>query len=73
MLFGVPDVAGVLALFRAARKGPFTLGAYEFFSQRCLDRVLSHRTLRPPFGGPSPYYVLVEVEDAAWLSVLHGR
>lgn len=62
MLFGVRDVAGVLRLFREARQGPFTISAYEFFSQRCLDRVVSHRKLRPPLSTPSEYYVLLEVE-----------
>ncbi len=62
MLFGVRDVAGVLRLFREARSGPFTISAYEFFSQRCLDRVVAHRNLRPPFPEPSDYYVLLEVE-----------
>jgi FAD/FMN-containing dehydrogenase len=65
MLFGVNDVAAVLALFREARKGPFAIGAYEFFSQRCLDRVMTHRKLRPPLGTPCAYYVLLEVEDIA--------
>ena len=65
MLFGVNDVAAVLALFREARKGPFAIGAYEFFSQRCLDRVMAHRKLRPPLGTPCNYYVLLEVEDVA--------
>jgi len=65
MLFGVNDVAAVLALFREARKGPFAIGAYEFFSQRCLDRVTTHRKLRPPLGTPCAYYVLLEVEDLA--------
>jgi FAD/FMN-containing dehydrogenase len=62
MLLGVEDVAAVLALFREARQAPFTLSAYEFFSQRCLDRLLSHRKLRPPIAEPCPYYVLVEAE-----------
>lgn len=62
MLFGVPDVAGVLRLFREARSAPITIAAYEFFSQRCLDRVAAHRKLRPPLSAPSEYYVLVEVE-----------
>ncbi len=62
MLLGVSDVASVLGLFREARTAPFTLSAYEFFSQRCLDRVLSHRKLRPPIAEPCPYYVLVEAE-----------
>jgi FAD/FMN-containing dehydrogenase len=62
MLFGVRDVASVLRLFREARSGPFTISAYEFFSQPCLDRVVTHRKLRPPLSEPSSYYVLLEVE-----------
>jgi len=65
MLFGLQDVASVLQLFREARTGPFTIAAYEFFSQRCLDRVKRHRNLRPPFAEPSNYYVVLEVEGAA--------
>ncbi|CAN5845632.1 FAD-binding oxidoreductase [soil metagenome] len=65
MLLGVTDVAAVLALFREARSGPFTLSAYEFFSQRCLDRLLAHRKLRPPLDEPCPYYVLIEAEAPA--------
>jgi FAD/FMN-containing dehydrogenase len=62
MLFAVSDVEGVLALFRDARAAPFVIAAYEFFSDRCLDRVIGHRKLRPPFAARSPYYVLLEVE-----------
>ncbi|HVJ90178.1 MAG TPA: FAD-binding oxidoreductase, partial [Labilithrix sp.] len=56
MLFGVRDVASVLRLFREARQGPFTISAYEFFSQRCLDRVTTHRKLRSPLSSPAEYY-----------------
>ena len=62
MLLGVADVAAVLSLFREARGAPFTVSAYEFFSQRCLDRLVAHRKLRPPIAEPCPYYVLVEAE-----------
>jgi FAD/FMN-containing dehydrogenase len=62
MLLGVADVASVLALFREARRGAFTLSAYELFSQRCLNRLLSHRKLTPPTTEPCEYYVLVEAE-----------
>ena len=62
MLLGVADVAAVLALFREARSAPFTLSAYEFFSQRCLDRLVAHRKLRPPITEPCNYYVLIEAE-----------
>lgn len=62
MLLGVRDVAAVLGLFREARRGPFVLEAYEFLSQRCLDRVQKHRGLRPPLGSSCPYDVLLEVQ-----------
>jgi FAD/FMN-containing dehydrogenase len=53
--------AAVLELFRAARRGPFTLMAYEFFTAACSARA------PPPAAAPAarprgPYYVLVEAE-----------
>jgi FAD/FMN-containing dehydrogenase len=76
LLFAVEDVAGVLRLFRATRRAPFALAAYEFFTDRCLARVLRHRKVRTPFEAPHRCYVLVELEDAdddaleAWVSSL---
>lgn len=63
-LFAVDDLAGVLKLFRAARQAPFTLMAYEFFTDRCLARVSKHRGLRAPFEAPASHYVLIEAEQA---------
>jgi FAD/FMN-containing dehydrogenase len=79
LLFGVDDLAGVVRLFRETRTSPFTLSAYEMFTQACLDRVLSHRSLRPPLDEPASHYVLVELEDAgeealeAWVQSLFER
>lgn len=79
MLFAVPDLAGVLALFREARMGPFTVMAYEFFTERCLARVKRHRNVRNPLSAASDYYVLLEVEAAApealegWVASLFER
>jgi len=61
LLFAVKDLAGVLSLFRAARRGPFVISAYEFFTDVCLARLERHRTIRPPFGERAPCYVLLEV------------
>ncbi len=61
-LFGVKDLAAVLALFREARRAPFTISAYEFFTDKCLARVMRHRALRPPLAQPASHYVLLEVE-----------
>ncbi len=79
LLFAVPDLPGVLRLFRETRAAPLTLAAYEMFTAECLARVVKHRKLRPPLESPSPYYVLVELEDAsrdkidAWASSLFER
>jgi FAD/FMN-containing dehydrogenase len=80
LLLAVPDLAGVLKLFRDARSdGPFTIMAYEFFTDRCLARLQKHRAIRPPFEAPSSHYVLIEVERAesnaleAWVAGLFER
>ena len=78
-LFSVPDLAGVLALFREARMGPFVVMAYEFFTERCLARLRRHRSVRTPLESPSDYYVLLEVERGepealdAWIASLFER
>ena len=78
-LFAVPDLATVLALFREARRGPFVIMAYEFFTEKCLARLRRHRNVRTPLSAPSDYYVLLEVERGApealeaWLGSLFER
>ncbi|MER2566335.1 MAG: FAD-binding oxidoreductase [Myxococcaceae bacterium] len=78
-LFSVPDLQGVLALFEEARKGPFTVMAYEFFTDKCSRRLEAHRKIRPPFEAPSTHSVLLEVEAAkpgaldGWLASLFER
>lgn len=62
MLFAVSDLASVLRLFREARTGPFTISAYEFFTDKCLARLMRHRKVRAPFAEASSHYVLLEVE-----------
>ncbi|HEY4120941.1 MAG TPA: FAD-binding oxidoreductase [Byssovorax sp.] len=79
MLLAVPDLAGVLALFRDARRAPFTLMAYEFFTDKCLARVTRHRKIASPFSEPATHYVLIELERAdeaeleAWTTSLFER
>ncbi len=75
-LFAVDSLDAVLALFERARRGPFTIMAFEFFTQACAQRLERHRSVRPPFDAPSSHYVLLEVEDPlpgsldGWLSGL---
>ena len=61
-LFAVPDLAGVLRLFDAARVGPFVVSAFEFFTDRCFARLARHRGLAMPLDTASSHYVLLEVE-----------
>jgi FAD/FMN-containing dehydrogenase len=78
-LFAVRDLAAVLALFREARRAPFTVNAYEFFTDKCLARLLRHRSLRNPLAHASTHYVLLEVEGGdeasleTWTTALFER
>lgn len=56
-------LGNVLKLFFAARRAPFTVSAYEFFTQACLERLTRHRPRRLPFAEKYPVYVLLEIED----------
>jgi FAD/FMN-containing dehydrogenase len=79
LLFGVEDLAAVVRLYRDTRAAPFVLSAYEMFTHACVERVLSHRRLRPPFDAAASHYVLVELEDAdsgaleTWVASLFER
>jgi FAD/FMN-containing dehydrogenase len=76
MLFSVDSLAAVLKLFDHARRGPFTLSAFEFFTDRCFRRLARHRSVSLPFAKASSHYVLVEVESSkrdaleSWLEQL---
>ena len=62
-LFAVSNISEVLQLFREARQAPFTMMAYEFFTDKCFARVAQHLGARAPFSGPAGCYVLLEVES----------
>jgi FAD/FMN-containing dehydrogenase len=72
VLAALPDLAAVLRLFRAARRAPFTVAAFEFFTDRCLARLVRHRKLRVPLSSAASHYVLLEAEGALedWVASL---
>ncbi|HEU4409153.1 MAG TPA: FAD-binding oxidoreductase [Polyangiaceae bacterium] len=78
-LFGVEGVPGVLRLFEEARRGPFAISAFEFFTDRCLARLERHRGLGPPLAARPSCYVLLEAEAQdpsalePWLASLFER
>ncbi len=76
LFFGLRDLASVLALFHAARRGPFEISAFEMLTDRCAARLERHRGVRPPLEAGCPMYALLEVEAPdregleAWLGEL---
>jgi FAD/FMN-containing dehydrogenase len=61
-LFALKDLPSVFDLFRETRRSGLVVNAYECLSQACLEQVIRHRNLPPPFAEPSAEYVLLEVE-----------
>ena len=60
--FALADIPAVLKLFMQARKGPFTLMAFETLTHNCLEAVKDHLKVAGPFAEPAGAYVLMEVE-----------
>lgn len=61
--FALKNFESVLALFKEARRAPFTISAFECLSHACLESVLAHRSLKAPFQAQHSAYVLMEVES----------
>ena len=80
-LFAARDLPAVLSVFREARRGPFTITAFEMFDDACLSCTLRHRPqTRAPFAERAPYYVLLEIEVTgevdvadAWAAAMVSR
>lgn len=64
VLLAVPrmtDIISVLKSFRVA----VSVTAFEFFSERALQKVMEHSGVSAPFDAPSEYYVLIECEQGS--------
>jgi len=62
LLLATRSLEDILQLFLRARRGPFTLCAFEFFTDKCLAHVQAHRKLRMPLETTTSHYALLEVE-----------
>jgi len=63
LMLGMHKLEDTLAVFRKFQK-QFSLTACEFFSQQALEKVLHHHSkLSAPFAEPTPYYLLLEIEE----------
>jgi len=56
------NLAAVMATFKKAQQ-QLKLSSFEFFSDRALHRVMSHRTLNNPFEEIHPFYILLEFDE----------
>ncbi len=62
VLFATDDFSKMLEVLKICSKSPLPLMAYEFFTDRCLDKVVHHLNVNKPFESRHPYYILVEFE-----------
>lgn len=62
MVFGLSDLTDVYPVMETFQQ-QLNLTAFEFFSDKALNKVLSHHDLPKPFDSPADYYVLIEFEN----------
>ncbi|MBI1862293.1 MAG: FAD-binding oxidoreductase [Deltaproteobacteria bacterium] len=62
MFFPFESPRATLDFFAEARRGPFEILAFEFFSKACLDIVSARLNRQSRLGHSSPFYALMEVE-----------
>lgn len=62
LFFALPHFRAVLDLFLEVRKSPFTLHAFETFSDKCLNLVCAEHHFKPPFSEKAGAYALMEIE-----------
>lgn len=62
MLLALKSLSSVMQVFAQARK-ELTLSSFEFFSDRALEHVVSHRVLDQPFDEIHPFYILLEFDE----------
>ncbi len=63
MVLGVPDMTAIMSVLSAFQSS-MELGAFEFFSELALDKVVTHQGLQRPFETAAPYYALLEFDQA---------
>lgn len=63
MVLGVADMAAIMRVLELAR-ARVSLHAFEFFSEPALRRVVEHQQLQRPFASETPFYALLEFEQA---------
>jgi FAD/FMN-containing dehydrogenase len=63
LVLGVPNMASIMSVL-STYQGSLELSAFEFFSELALQKVVAHQGLQRPFESATPYYALLEFEQA---------
>ncbi|VXC95901.1 putative FAD/FMN-containing dehydrogenase [Pseudomonas sp. 8Z] len=61
MVLGTPDFDSIMPVLHAFQ-GKLDLTAFEFFSDKCLDKLLARGDVPAPFESRTPFYALLEFE-----------
>ncbi len=61
LVLGVPEFAAIMEVLHTFQS-EIDLTAFEFFSDKALEKVVAHTGLQKPFETPAPYYALIEFE-----------
>ncbi len=64
MVLGVERFADILKVLESFQR-EVTLSAFEFFSDRALNKVLAHRDLQAPLTPRTAFYALVEFDESS--------
>lgn len=62
LLLGIPDLSSIIEVLSTFQK-EMDLTAFEFFSEKALQKVLSNTDLQRPFDTQTEYYALLEFEN----------
>jgi len=62
LVLGVTDMPALMQVL-GAYQTRLDLTAFEFFSDACVDKVVSHQDVQRPFSTAAPYYALLEFEQ----------
>jgi FAD/FMN-containing dehydrogenase len=61
LVLGVPEFSAIMEVLNAYQ-GKMDLTAFEFFSEKALQKVVEHQGLQRPFETEAEYYALLEFE-----------
>ncbi|MBL4826703.1 MAG: FAD-binding oxidoreductase [Spongiibacteraceae bacterium] len=61
LVLGAPDMSAIIQVLNTFQS-EMDLTAFEFFSEKALQKVVAHSDVQRPFANPTPFYALLEFE-----------